>query len=79
VHSGYRPDWRSDRKPEWDSAHLYFEGEDTVEAGTACLASLHVGLPQQWIGRIEVGDLLEGGEGGRVTVTATVLAIDESA
>jgi hypothetical protein len=71
------PDWRSSRKPDWYGARVEFEGRDQVPPGDEAVALLTPGVPASWSGSVEVGDVLEGGEGGRITVVANVLGIDQ--
>lgn len=74
VFSGYRCQWRSARKPEWNDAKVEFDDE-RLNPGAATDATLTLSVPSSWRGVVEVGDSLEGGEGSRVVATATVLAV----
>lgn len=74
VASGYRCQWRSDRKPEWNDAGV--ELEKGLSPGAEAQGSLVVAVPHFWIGRVIVGDTFEGAEGSRIVATALVLRID---
>ena len=71
VATGYRCQWRSAGKPEWNDAAV--ELDRRIEPGESCDAWLLVGVPQRWADSVAVGDVLEGGEGPRVVATAQVL------
>lgn len=74
VFSGYRCQWRSGRKPEWNDAKVEFDDE-RLDPGASTDATLTLSVPLYWRGVVEVGDELEGGEGSRVVATATVLEV----
>lgn len=72
IASGYRPDWVSDRKPEYNCARLTFPGGPIPPGGTLYGALLEPFRADQWLA-VKVGDILEAREGRKTTATATVL------
>lgn len=49
--------------------------EGRLEPGEATDAHLVLAVPRFWRGVVDVGDVLEGGEGNRVVATAAVVEI----
>jgi len=66
VASGYRPAWRSDRKPDWNDAAIKLESDGEIHPGDKAGGWLLPGSPHLWTGKIVPGDRLEGGEGSRI-------------
>ena len=76
IGSGYRPSWRSDRKPEWNDAAIELDGADRLEPGQEAMAWLVLGVPALWRGLVQPGDVLEAGEGSRVVGRAEVTEVE---
>ncbi len=73
IESGYRCQWRSDRKPAWNDAAV--DLERGLAPGDEGDAWLRLGVPRFWEDAVVVGDMLEGGEGPRVIARATILEV----
>lgn len=73
IVDGYRCQWRSVRKPEWNDAAVHLCA--SLEPGGEAEAVLTVGVPGFWVDRVAHGDELEGAEGSRVIARATVREI----
>lgn len=75
VSSGYRPAWRSARKPSWNDAALQLDGIDSLAPGAKARGWVLPGVPTSWAGQIVRGDVLEGAEGSRIVAIATVVEV----
>jgi len=76
--TGYRPDWRSDRKPELNGAQVALpRSVGTLAPGASADALLTPFDGSLWVGLVEVGDELRGYEGFTETVTGVVLEVFE--
>jgi hypothetical protein len=73
IQSGYRCQWRSDRKPGDNDAAV--DLDRALAPGEESPAWLRLAVPRFWEDAVTVGDLLEGREGSRVVARATVLEI----
>ena len=73
IQSGYRYQWRSDQKPEWNDAAV--DLEDGLAPGDEGDAWLRLGVPSLWEDAVAVGEVLEGAEGPRVVARATILEV----
>lgn len=71
IASGYRPDWVSDLKPEYNCARLTFPGDPIPPGGTFYGALLEPLQDNLW-SEVKVGDILEAREGRKTTATALV-------
>jgi len=69
----YRPDWKSDRKPEYNGAMLTFTEVQKIEPGESAECTLTPIRPDLWI--VEVDDVLDCMEGSRKVGEAIVLEI----
>ena len=76
ISSGYRPTWRSDRKPEWNDGAIWLDSVESLEPGNSTAGWLLPAVPHLWTGLIVPGDRLDGAEGSKLVVDATVLALD---
>lgn len=76
IASGYRPAWRSDRKPDWNDAALVLDTDRPLRPGDVAEAWLLPGSPHLWAGLILPGDVLEGAEGSRAVARATVRGVE---
>ena len=70
---GYRCQWRSERKPDWNDAAV--QVERPIDPGETAEAWLVLGVPRFWEGTMP-GDLLEAGEGRRVIGRAVALEVE---
>lgn len=76
--TGYRPDWRSDRKPELNGAQVSLpRSVGTLAPGASADALLTPFDLILWVGLVEVGDELRGYEGFKQTVSGVVLEVFE--
>jgi len=74
--TGYRPDWRSDRKPELNGAQVSLPRSVPLLApGATADVLLWPMAPELWL--VEVGDELRGYEGFKQTVSGVVLEVFE--
>jgi hypothetical protein len=74
--TGYRPDWRSDRKPELNGAQVALPRSVPLLApGGTAHALLTPFDSTLWV--VEVGDELRGYEGFKQTVSGVVLEVFE--
>ena len=79
IFDGYRPTWRSDRKPEHNDASVVLTDTDArIRPGDEGRAVLLPHRPDLWIDRVQVGDVLRGHEGQRVVAEAAVLGVEVS-
>jgi hypothetical protein len=74
VHSGYKCQWRSAAKPEWNDA--MWEIDAPIEPGDSTEGWLILSVPSFWSGVVAAGDVLEGAEGPRVVARAEVLTVE---
>jgi hypothetical protein len=72
ISSGYRPSWRSARKPEWNDGAIQLDGIETLAPGREADGWLLPAQPHLWSGLIVQGDDLEAGEGSRIVGRAAV-------
>ncbi len=61
IQSGYKCQWRSDRKPGDNDAAV--DLDHALAPGEESPAWLHLAVPRLWEDAVTVGDLLEGREG----------------
>lgn len=74
VRSGYRPDWVSDKKPEYNCAAVFLSREvEELAHGEKSEVILRPLIPDLWV--VDVGDELKAMEGLEHIGTATVLKI----
>ena len=74
--TGYRPDWRSERKPELNGAQVSLSRRvSEVPPGRESEVLLQPTVPDLW--EVEVGDVLLGFEGFKQTVEGVVLEVFE--
>lgn len=73
IQSGYRCQWRSDRKPGDNDAAV--DLEYALAPGEESSAWLRLAVPKFWEDAVAVGDVLDGAQGSRVVARATVLEI----
>jgi hypothetical protein len=73
IANGYRPDWRSLRKPELNGGQITLLDDIRVLApGETGKAYLQPILPELW--KVEIGDILLGCEGFTITAQAEILS-----
>lgn len=75
IASGYRPAWRSERKPDWNDAAVRLDGVANVGPGSTADGWLLPGTPHLWAGQIVPGDRLLAGEGSRPVAEADVVEV----
>ena len=73
IFTNYRPDWKSERKPEYNGAMLTFTEPQMVHPGDSCEGILHPIRPDLWT--VEVGDMLDCMEGSRKVGEAIVIEV----
>lgn len=73
IRFGYRCQWRSERKPDWNDGAVQFGG--ALKPGETVEAWLVPGVPRFWESMVP-GDHLEAGEGARVIGRAVVLEVE---
>lgn len=73
IFSNYRPDWKSDRKPEYNCAVLTFTEVQMIQPGETAECSLQPMRPDLWT--VEVNDVIDCMEGSRKVGEAVVLEI----
>lgn len=74
IASGYRPDWVSDRKPEYNCAQLLLpQGSPSLQLGAEMGAVLQPLRPELW--HVERDDELKAMEGAKHVASAVVLEV----
>lgn len=74
IASGYRPDWVSDRKPEYNCAQLLLpQGSPDLQLGIEKEAVLQPLRPELW--SVERDDELKAMEGVKQVASAVVLEV----
>jgi hypothetical protein len=74
VCSGYRADWVSDRKPEYNCAKILFNDRRILPKNTPQIVTLVPLIPELWI-CIQVGDKLECKESFKTVGEAIILEV----
>lgn len=73
IFTNYRPDWTSERKPEYNGGALSFTDKDKIIPGEECKCILMPMCPDLW--QVEIGDIIFCMEGSRKVGEAVVLKI----
>jgi len=73
--SGYRPDWCSPRKLEYNCAQLIFTDKQHINPGEEHQCILQPFIPEFWAGKVAINDVLRCMEGPRQVGEAIVQEI----
>jgi hypothetical protein len=76
IFSHYRPDWKSESKPEYNCAQVLLNDRDMLFPGESCECKLQPAMTDLWK-TVQVGDMLHCMEGLTEVGTATVMSIEE--